>query len=407
MQTSGSSNTQSPAADREELSAGAGGPHPADRWLRRFGRMPHRPPWWPADEEWPPRSRRPWRHVRQHNPFFRRLGCLFLISNLLGVLLVLGLLGFVLKAVGVSVRGLDQFAPVLPGGGILIAFGVLLVLVSTMNLRRVSEPLDELLEASERIAAGDYSVRVAANGPSEVRSMADAFNAMASRLQMQDEQRRQWLADVSHELRTPLTILQGNLEGLVDDIYVADKKRLGSLLHEVQVLSRLTDDLRVLALAQDGNLKLRLESTDLGMIIREIVSAAQAQADANAVRLELSIEAGLPPLEVDAERIKQVLNNLLFNALRYTPSGKAVSITLVKRTDRGRAWIAVSVQDQGRGIAPEDLPHVFDRYYKGVDSRGMGLGLAIAKHIVEAHGGEISVSSSASGGTAVSFSLPA
>lgn len=407
MQTSGPANTGSPPPDRTGSNSGAGDAHPADRWLRHLRRMPHRPPWWPADEEWPPRSRRPWPHPRRHNPFFRRLGCLFLISNLLGVVLLLGLLGFVLRAAGVSFPGLDQFAPVLPGGELLIAVGVLLVLVSTMNLRRVSEPLDELLEASERIAAGDYSVRVTGNGPREMRSMGIAFNAMASRLQTQDEQRRQWLADVSHELRTPLTILQGNLEGLIDDVYVADKQRLGSLLEEVRVLSRLADDLRVLALAQDGNLKLRLEATDLAKLIREIAAAAQTQADTNGARLELAVEAGLPALEIDAERIKQVLNNLLSNALRYTPSGKAVSVSLSKRAAHGGSWLAVSVRDQGPGIAPEDLPHVFDRYYKGADSRGMGLGLAIAKHIVDAHGGEISVSSSPSGGTTVSFSLPA
>lgn len=378
----------------------------ASRWWQHDQAVQYRPPWWPEGEEWPPRDRRHWRRIGRHNPFFRRLGCLFALSNLLVLALLLALIAVALNASGVSHLALGQFVAVLPAAGILVAFGIVVAALSALNLRRVSRPLDDLLEASHKIAEGDYSARVDESGPSEVASMARAFNSMASRLQTQDEQRRTWLADVTHELRTPLTILQGNLEGLADDVYAPDKARLKSLLDEVQVLSRLTDDLRVLALAEGGNLRLETVPTDLAAVIREIAAASQAQADAAGIRPQLAIEPGTSTLEIDPARIRQVLNNLLFNALRYTPAGKRVTIGMSQQTDQNRRWVTVSVADEGPGIAPEDLPHVFDRYYKTADSRGMGLGLAIAKHIVEAHGGHITVSSRPGEGTRTSFSLP-
>jgi len=378
-----------------------------DRWWRHSHMAQHRPPWWPEGEDWPPRDRRHWRRIGRHNPFFRRFGCLFALWNLLALVLLLGLIGLALKALGLSQLGLGEFAAVAPAAGLLIAFVVVVAALSAVNLRRVSRPLDDLLDASHRIAEGDYSTRVEEGGPSEVASMARAFNSMASRLQSQDEQRRTWLADVTHELRTPLTILQGNLEGLADGIYEPDKPRIRSLLDEVQVLSRLTDDLRVLALAEAGNLRLETEPADLALVIREVAAASQAQADTAGVRLQLALEPATHAVEIDPARIRQVINNLLFNALRYTPRGRGVTIALTQQTEEGRGWAVVSVQDEGPGIAPDDLPHVFDRFYKTADSRGMGLGLAIAKHIVEAHGGRISVSSRPGEGTRTSFSLPA
>ncbi len=396
---------QGESAGATQRSEGAGWRR-QDRRFRQFRLRDHRPPWWPEGEEWPPRHRGRWRRLGGHNPFFRRLGCLFVLLNLLVVALFVTVIGVVLNGLGIGRLALSQVAPLAPVGGILLALGIAGITMGALNLRRISRPLDDLLDASSRVAEGDFTVRADENGPREVRSMARAFNLMAARLQTQDEQRRSWLADVTHELRTPLTILQGNLEGIVDDVYTADKARLKSMLEEVQVLSRLTDDLRVLALAEGGNLGLKTEPTDLTAIIQEAAAASRAQADASGIDLKLNLETGPKVLEIDPERIRQVLNNLLFNGLRYTPAGKAVNISLSTREEQGRKWALVSVEDEGPGISAEDLPHVFDRYFRGADSHGMGLGLAIAKHIVEAHGGRITVSSEAGAGTKVSFTLP-
>ena len=236
---------------------------------------------------------------------------------------------------------------------------------------------------------------------------------MASRLQVNDQQRRAMLADVSHELRTPLTLIQGNIEAMLDGVYPADETRLKSLLEETQILSRLVEDLRTLALAESGALQLKRESTDIASLIRDTVSVFQTQADAAEVKMELSLSDQPLSLEIDPERIRQVLTNLISNALRYSPRGSSIKIDLTESAfpvgDDASAErrVVISVEDSGPGIAPEDLPHVFDRFYKSRDSRGMGLGLSIAKYIIEAHGGEIQAESAEGRGTKIWFSLPA
>jgi signal transduction histidine kinase len=268
--------------------------------------------------------------------------------------------------------------------------------IFVFSLRRFSRPLDDLLTASDRVADGDYSVRVEEKGPREVRSMARAFNSMAERLQVTDRQRRDMLADVTHELRTPLTVIRGEVEGMLDGVYPADESRLKSILEETQLLSRLVDDLRTLALAEAGALQLRREAVHPADLVREAVAAFQSAAEAKGV--EIQVEAGeSAPVEVDAGRVREVLNNLLSNALRYTPSGGVIRVTL--------SGHSVSVLDSGPGISPDDLPRVFDRFYKSSDSGGMGLGLSIAKYIVEAHGGTIRAENAPGGGTEISFTL--
>jgi len=274
--------------------------------------------------------------------------------------------------------------------------------VAGANLRRMSVPLDDLLAASHRLAEGDYSVRVVPHGPLEVRSLAAAFNSMAEQLQTDDSQRRSMLADVTHELRTPLTIIQGNLEGILDGLYPADEARLRSLIEETQILSRLTDDLRTLSLAESGTLQLKREPTDLIALARDSVGAFQSQSGSSGVRVELATGLSELVLNIDPERVRQVLGNLISNAVRYSPRGTSVRVEL--SASNGGANIAVS--DSGPGIAAADLPHVFDRYYKSADSRGMGLGLSIARYIVEAHGGQIRAGSQAGSGTVISFTLP-
>jgi two-component system, OmpR family, sensor histidine kinase BaeS len=376
-------------------------------WRERY-QSEFRPPWWPENEEWPPRSRHQWRRVRRHNPFIRRFGCVFAVFNLFSLVLIAAVVGLILNALGIIRFSINQFQSVLePLGGVFFAIVIAMLVLSALDLRRMSAPLDDLLEASNKIAEGDYSSRVDESGPREVRILTRAFNSMASRLQVNDQQRRAMLADVSHELRTPLTIIQGNLEAVLDGVYPADETRLKSLLEEAHILSRLVEDLRTLALAESGALQLKRESTDLTALLRETVSAFQSQADAAGVNMELVLPDQSFQLEIDSERIRQVLINLLSNALRYSPRGSSIKINLVESAPGAERRLWISVQDSGPGIAPEDLPHIFDRFYKSRDSRGMGLGLSIARFIVEAHGGEIAAESSEGKGTTISFSLPA
>jgi signal transduction histidine kinase len=362
---------------------------------RRFGRH-HRPSWWPENEPWPPERDR-----SRHSPLFRRFGCFFafLIMLLCGFLFVAPvLIGFLL--------GQADFSHLSTGIPYLVAFGVFilaLVFAGGYGLRRIFTPLDELLNAADRVAEGDYSVHVRERGPREMRSLARAFNNMASRLHLADEQRRNLLADVTHELHTPLTVIQGNLEGMLDGVYPADEANLRSLLDESVMLSKLVEDLRTLALAESGALKLKKEPTDLGMLIRDASAAFQSQADSTGVTLVVEAAHDLPWLELDPGRIRQVLNNLFANALRYTPPGGVVSIHYTQ--DDGLALIEVN--DTGPGIPEEELAHIFERFYKSTDSGGMGLGLAIAKHLVEAHGGALTASSKLGIGTTMLVSLPA
>ena len=356
----------------------------AQAWPEHAARF--RPPWWPENEPWPPKGRHWPRGI--HRPFFRRLGCLFLMLNLLGAAVLVTVILLVLNALGLTSISLNQVRWVLPFGGILLAVLISVIVLAATNLRRVSVPLDDMLAASQRVADGDYAVRVATRGPLEVRSLASAFNSMAERLQAHDRQRRSMLADVSHELRTPLTIIQGNLEGMLDGLYPPDDARLRSILEETQILSRLTDDLRTLALAETGALQLKPESTDLVSLLRETIDAFHTQAAATGVPVNFSTDTPEIALNIDPERIRQVASNLISNAVRYSPSGTPVRVNLSTQKLADEKCVTVSVADTGPGIAGTDLPHIFDRYYKSADSHGMGLGLSIARYIVEAHGGQ-------------------
>ena len=263
-------------------------------------------------------------------------------------------------------------------------------------------PLDDLLKAAERVGQGDYSTRVQEKGPREMRLLVRAFNEMASRLHITDEQRRQLLTDVTHELRTPLTVVQGNLEGMLDGIYPPNETNLRSLLEETNILTRLVEDLRTLALAESGSILLKKESTDLTMLIRDTMAAFKTQGDTAGISLIAETGEDLPWVNLDPVRIRQVLSNLVANALRYTPSGGTVSI----RYHQSNGESFIEVQDTGPGITPQDIPHVFERFYKSADSGGMGLGLAIARHLVEAHGGTIHAESLPGAGTTMRIILP-
>lgn len=361
--------------------------------MKHFHRRPrpHRPPWWPEDEPWPPQ-----RGHFPRNKFFRRMGCMFGLFNLFGLTAFLFLAGLVADALGWIDSPLHAFQFVVPLGIALLLVIAAIIAGAALTLRGLWRPLDNLLNASNRVAEGDYSARVEESGPREVRSMARAFNSMAERLQVTDRQRRDMLADVTHELRTPLTVIRGEVEGMIDGVYPANEARLKSVLEETQLLSRLVDDLRTLALAEAGALQLKREPTNLAALVREAVSTFQSAAEAKGVQLQ--VEAGeSAPVEVDAGRIREVLHNLLSNALRYTPDGDLINIKISDNS--------VSITDSGPGISPDDLPHIFDRFYKSSDSGGMGLGLSIAKYLVEAQNGTIHAENAPNGGTRITFTL--
>jgi len=261
----------------------------------------------------------------------------------------------------------------------------------------------DVIEAVGRVAEGDLSTRVRVRGSRDGRALARAFNAMTSRLEAGEEQRRRLLADVSHELRTPLSIVQGNLEALVDGVHPADEAHLAAILDETKVLSRLVEDLRTLSLAESGALALHREAVDVGALVRETVESFASQAEPAGVSLEEHVSGDLPLVDADPVRAGEILANLVANALRYTPPGGTVSVA----ANAEAAGVAIEVRDTGAGIAPERIDRIFERFYKSPESRGAGLGLAIVKQLVLAHGGQISASSVLGKGTEVRFTLPA
>jgi two-component system sensor histidine kinase BaeS len=286
----------------------------------------------------------------------------------------------------------------------LLAF-VVLVLVLGGILSRMVNPLDEVMDAADRVASGDYSARLKEHGPPQVKAFTRSFNTMTGRLQAYDEQRKRMLADISHELRTPLTVLQGNLEGMLDNVYPRDEEHIALLLEETQILSRLIDDLRTFSLAETGRLILQKESCDPARLVSDLVQAMNSSAAKAGVALIDRSEGGPFTAEIDPSRIREVLENLVSNAIRNTPSSGAVEVGC-RRGGENANRVEFEVRDSGRGIPEDLLPHIFQRYVKSVDSGGTGLGLAIAKQLVEAHGGEIKAASAPGKGTVVRFWIP-
>jgi signal transduction histidine kinase len=323
----------------------------------------------------------------------RGFGCLFGLLFLLIAASLLAAGGFVLSHSG-------------PLPGIVVLLLVIGVLVAVgRTFRRTGRALDRLVDATRRIEAGDYSVRVGPSreGSRSLRQLIGGFDTMAARLETDERQRRTLLAEVSHELRTPLTVVQGNLEAIIDGVYPPDPAHLGVVLDETRVLARLIDDLRTLALSEAGTLALHREPTDPDVLVSDVVRSFEPAATAAGVELAADIEGDLPILDVDPVRIREVLSNLLANALRHTPRGGRVTLA---GAVEGARWVRLEVRDTGPGIDPALLAHVFDRFVTGDDSRGSGLGLAIAQQLVLAHGGEIAADSRPGAGTAIVVRLP-
>jgi len=340
-------------------------------------------------------GRRAW--GRGRSGFVRRVGCVF------AVLLVLSAIGAATLLSWLITRAALAGLPArLSLAAIAVAAGVAVLAIFLGAMRRIGFPLGDIVSAADRVARGEYSTRVAERGPPSLRSVARAFNSMTARLESQEQQRRHLMADVAHELRTPLTIIQGRLEGLIDGVYPRDDDRLTAVLNDTRILARLVEDLRTLANAESGHLTLEKEPTDLAILIQDVVNAFSAEARIARIAIRVDVPAELPLVEVDPLRIREVLSNLLSNAIRHAGSGGAVSFAVEPLGDR----IVVRVADTGPGISPQDLPKIFDRFHKGPASSGSGLGLTIARNLVVAHGGEIRAESQLGQGTTVVLTLP-
>jgi signal transduction histidine kinase len=320
----------------------------------------------------------------------RRIGC-FAVAVLAFTSLMGALAGSLLARFGI-----------VPVAALAVGFVIILVAVAAGTMRRLTRPMDTLIDAAGRIESGDYSAQVPERGSPDLRSVARAFNSMSSRLKANDEQRRSFLADITHELRTPLSVIRGQVEAIGDGMYPADPAHLAPILDATQALDRLVEDLRTLVLTDAGSLVLNKEPTDLAALLAEIVESFKPQADAAHLALESDLAADLAQVEVDPGRIRSVIGNLLSNAIRHTPPDGALKVGLSRSGDQA----VVIVADSGEGITPELLPHVFERFVKGAESNGSGLGLAIAHDIAEAHGGTLEVESEAGSGTRLKLSLP-
>jgi len=281
---------------------------------------------------------------------------------------------------------------VLISGGIA---GVIALLMGSLLFFQVTLPMRRLSQAAQNIAAGDLSQRVPTSDD-EVGQMARSFNTMAESLQRMEQQRQNMVADIAHELRTPLSVIQGNVEAMLDGVLPASPEELESIHQETVLLNRLIGDLRTLSLAEAGQLALDKQPLDLGQVVTRVAEKYRSRAEEQSVALSIQVAQNLPQVSADAGRVEQVLVNLTENALRYGASDVGGRVTLGARAvpDSVEVWVS----DTGPGIASEELPHVFERFWRSEKSRnrqtgGSGIGLALVKQLIEAHGGRVSVES--------------
>lgn len=290
-------------------------------------------------------------------------------------------------------------------GGIA-AIMVAVILAATLS-RRILRPVEALTGAAQRMEKGDLSQRVAVSTRDEIGELGHAFNSMADGLARMEQLRRNMTSDIAHELRTPLSNIRGYLEALQDGVAQPSTEVIGSLHDEAMLLTRLVDDLQELALAEAGQLKLVLQPTAVEQVVSQVVNVMQPTAASKGLTLQTDMQSDLPSVMADPGRLAQVLQNLVNNAITHTPAGGQITVTTTADAMR----ILTRVRDTGIGIAPEHLPHVFDRFYRVDQSRaratgGAGLGLAIVKQLVEAHGGQVWAESTPGLGSTFSFTLP-
>jgi two-component system sensor histidine kinase BaeS len=290
------------------------------------------------------------------------------------------------------------------GGLLAIAIGAALM---GLLASRITGPIEALTSAVHKMEGGDLSPRVSVHGDDEVATLARAFNGMAGSLDRAQALRRQLTADVAHELRTPLANLRGQIEAIQDGLLAPDAAALASLHEEVAILARLVDDLQQLADAESGALRLEAIAVPVRAALENTAAGFQLDAAARTVTIDVDADAALTA-RVDPVRLGQILRNLVANALTHTPAGGRIRLT----ASREGATVAFAVEDTGTGIAPEHLPHVFERFYRADPSRtratgGAGLGLAVVRQLVIAHGGTVAAASEPGRGTRMTFTLPA
>jgi signal transduction histidine kinase len=274
--------------------------------------------------------------------------------------------------------------------------------------RGMTQPLRDMAHAARAMARGDYRQRVHSRSRDEVGQLAAAFNRMAGEMEGLERLRRDLVANVSHELKTPISALRARLENLLDGVEEPDPVLIGVMLQQAERLSRLVDQLLDLSRLESGDLPLKIEEVGLATLVESVVNEVEVARADRAIHVRNLVQDDLPPVEADRERIHQVLFNLLDNAFRFTPRGGEVTV----RADRQNGSCEVSVEDTGPGIPPEHLPLVFERFYRVDPSRsredgGTGIGLAIARSVVEAHGGRIWAESEVGEGARFRFVLPA
>ncbi len=283
---------------------------------------------------------------------------------------------------------------------------IFLVIVAILLMRRFVNPLADVIYAARSVASGKLDTRIPNKGPQDLRSLSESFNEMASSLERNDRERRDMLADIAHELRTPLSVIRGRLEGIVDGVYPETDAPVSTALEQTYLLERLVDDLRLLTLAESRQLHFESKPVDLGNLAQHVIGLFRAEAREKNISLELTRLSENLTATADAQRTEQVIANLVNNALRYIP-------------ENGRVWIEassdgnsvkLSVNDNGKGITEEDLPFIFDRFWRKEKSRsrssgGTGLGLAIARQLIEAQGGNIEARNLSEGGLQVKIEL--
>jgi two-component system OmpR family sensor kinase/two-component system sensor histidine kinase BaeS len=289
-----------------------------------------------------------------------------------------------------------------------VAFPLLALAFAVLAFREFGPPISNVMAAADAVAEGNLEVRVPENSPGEFGRLARSFNRMTSELARAEQQRRNLTADVAHELRTPLHVIQGNLEGILDGVYEPTPEHINATLEETRLLARLVNDLQTLSLAEAGQLPLHPQQIAVADLLADVVTSFNGQAAEAGV--EIRVDAPAPELQIyaDADRLDQVLSNLVGNALRYTPAGGCITLGGAAQPDGN---IRLVVADTGQGISAEDLPFIFDRFWRGDRARtrlggGTGLGLAIARQLVQAHGGQIHVSSEIGQGTTFTITLP-
>jgi signal transduction histidine kinase len=293
-----------------------------------------------------------------------------------------------------------------PVGIISFILAMFLVIVSILLVRRFIDPLADVIYAARAVASGKLNTRIPTEGPQDLRSLSESFNEMATSLERNDRERRDMLADIAHELRTPLSVIRGRLEGIVDGIYPENGPQVSMALEQTYLMQRLVDDLRLLTLVETGQLAFDKRNINVGDLINKVIEMFSAEAQEKNISLSFNEKSGNLSAVLDPQRFEQVISNLVGNAIRYVPEGGKVWIT-ANETNNG---LIISVNDNGEGLPIEDLPSIFDRFWRKDKSRsrvsgGTGLGLAIAKQLVEAQSGRIEAKNLPEGGLQVVVAL--